>query len=249
MYRKFKETYIDAKNIYFSNENINLLVSEKYYDMFSNRVNAEKKFRKIVKLLIDNNIIDKNKNMIDLGAWIGDNSLIWSQMINGIVYAIDPSSNNINIINTLKKLNNINNIKTIQKPISDKLEKVSIDKGDINHGSFKSSEDGIRTETLDNLYKNKVIDNIGFIHLDVEGFEYKVVKGSQNIISTFRPIIVTESHKNDIDVGPYISKHNYEKYTINEICGASASCRNTVWIPNEIDISNIKNLFKKYLET
>ena len=37
-------------------------------------------------------------NIIDLGAWIGDNAIPWAKNINHIVYAIDPSSQNIEFI-------------------------------------------------------------------------------------------------------------------------------------------------------
>lgn len=230
--------------IYFKHDGINLRVFDTMKDKFASRVNAEKKFRTITRLMMENNIIDINKNIIDLGAWIGDNSLIWSQMIKGQVYAIDPSEHNINIIEALKPINNASNVITIQKPISNKIEFVDIKQGHIHHASFKVSNKGIQTETLDNLYSKNIIDNIGFMHIDVEGFEYKVIEGSQNIISKFKPIIVTESHSTDKDVEPLISSHRYNKYVINEVCGES-SCRNTYWIPVEIKLpDNICSFFK-----
>jgi FkbM family methyltransferase len=238
-----KESFQDKQSeesvvISFINDGIDLKVTNDLKHIFVLRINAEKKFRTITKLLINNGIIDINKNIIDLGAWIGDNTIVWSKMINGTVYAIDPSQENIDIIHTLQKLNNINNIITIKKPISNKIEKVEIVGGDINHATFKSSDNGIDTETLDNLYNNNIINNIGFIHLDVEGFEYKVLEASHQIISTFRPIISTESHEGDEDVEPLIKKYGYKKYLINEICGSNPTCRNIFWIPNEITLPN-----------
>ena len=228
--------------VYFKNDGVSIIVPDNLTERFTHRINAEKKFRQITKKLMNKGIIDINKNIIDLGAWIGDNSLIWAKMIKGDVYAIDPSQNNIDIIHTIQNINNINNIVTIKKPISNKIERVEISEGDINHASFKSSDKGIETETLDNLYNSKKIINIGFIHLDVEGFEYKVLEGSHKIISMFRPIIVTESHENDKDIKPLIHKYGYNVYVINEICG-NPTCRNSLWIPNEItlpkDIINI----------
>lgn len=240
-----KENNIENNHslVYFKNDDVNLIVPNDLTHRFTDRINAEKKFRQITKKLMKKGIIDINKNIIDLGAWIGDNSLVWAKMINGSVYAIDPSPNNIDIIKNIQNINNINNIVTIKKPISNKIESVEVSEGDINHGSFKSSDKGIETETLDNLYNSKKINNIGFIHLDVEGFEYKVLEGSQKIISMFRPIIVTESHEGDKEVNPLITKHGYNVYVIDEVCGANPTCRNSLWIPNEItlpeDIINI----------
>ena len=206
----YKELFKDElSTITFINDGIDLKVTNDLKERFAWGSNKEKKFRIITKLLIDKGIIDMNKNIIDLGSWIGDNSLLWAKMINGTVYAIDPSENNIKIILTMQKLNEIDNIITIQKPISNKIEKVEVSKGHIDHATFKSSDNGIETDTLDNLYEKNIINNIGFIHLDVEGFEYKVLEAAQKIISNFRPIICTESHEGDKNVEPLIKKHNY----------------------------------------
>ena len=59
---------------------------------YGTRVEAEPCFRRIITYLIINNII-KN-NIIDLGAWMGDNAIVWSLMVKDIVYAIDPSPEN-----------------------------------------------------------------------------------------------------------------------------------------------------------
>ena len=58
----------------------------------------EPKKRKIITNLINKNIIDKNKNFIDAGAFIGDTTIPLCLNINGIVYSIDPGDINVNII-------------------------------------------------------------------------------------------------------------------------------------------------------
>ena len=84
------------------------------------RDNHEVLFRRINTFLIQNDII-KN-NIIDLGAWIGDNSIPWAKNIDGIVYAIDPSTDNCDFINKICELNQIKNVKTIQHGISNCCE-------------------------------------------------------------------------------------------------------------------------------
>ena len=58
----------------------------------------EKYFRMINTYLINNNIIPITKNIIDLGAYIGDNTLAWAKNIKGTVYAIDPCNDNLKYI-------------------------------------------------------------------------------------------------------------------------------------------------------
>ncbi len=217
---------------------------------FVNRNSHEVCFRRINTYLIKNNII-KN-NIIDLGAWIGDNSIPWAKNIDGIVYSIDPSINNIKFINDMCIHNDINNIITINKVISDKNELVFTN-GDINHTSFNNKNGNIKLEavSLDYLYNKNIINNIGYIHLDVEGFEYKIINGSIKIINDFNPIISYEQHIDEDDyykLSKYLFELGYNIYIINEILKPGRyDCRNLLAIPKNInlDINEINNYVGK----
>jgi len=232
-------------------------IYSKYNNYYKDRPNKEILFRKIHTYLILNNII-KN-NIIDLGSWIGDNSLPWAKNISGIVYAIDPSVENINYINELCKLNNVTNVVTINKAISDKNEIISTN-DDLFHASFvfdpewnnKSVNDGknkLNAYSLDYLYDTKEIDNIGYIHLDVEGMEYKVILGADNIIKKFKPVITFEQHLNIDDyIGliNHINNYNYTTYKISEdLHHGRDDCTNFISFPKELItpdfINNINN--------
>jgi FkbM family methyltransferase len=185
----------------FTNDNnicINLL-NHSFSNNFKNRDNHEIIFRKINTFLIKSNII-KN-NIIDLGAWIGDNSIPWAKNTTNIVYAIDPSPENINFINEMCELNNIKNIITIQKAISN-INEILSTYDNLHHCSFiyenpelKLNEiNKVDAVSLDYLHNNNIINNIGYIHLDVEGMEYKILEGSEKIIDLYNPIITFEQH-------------------------------------------------------
>lgn len=220
---------------------INLVENHPFSYQFKNRDGHEVIFRKISSFLINNNII-KN-NIIDLGAWIGDNSIPWAKNINSIVYAIDPSPDNCMFIQKMCDSNNITNIKIIQKAISDKNEKLSTD-SDLHHCSFVYGNpqlNGINkvdAVSLDYLYDLKEIDNIGYIHLDVEGMEYRVLVGADKIIGNFRPIIAFEQHLYSDKyqhLSEYISKKKYRVYMIEEVLpGCAPDCRNFISFPEEI---------------
>lgn len=49
----------------------------------------------------------------------------------------------------------------------------------------------VSLNTVDNYFKDS-IEEIGFMKIDVDGYDYKVLKGSQNIINKYRPIIFIE---------------------------------------------------------
>ena len=215
------------------------------------RVGKEKRFREIITHLINKNIIDKKKNIIDLGAWIGDNALPWAKNIEGIVYAIDPGEDNCKFINETAQYNEINNITTICAAISDKEEQLTTNEP-LDHCSFVYNEkcteirdtntvgiNSVLSTSLDILHGKGKIENIGFIHLDVEGMEHKVIKGSSALISKYRPIITYENHleldKHVLDIKSYFIGINYTVRMIDEVLeGCRLDCRNFLAIPNEI---------------
>jgi len=234
---------INMKSCTFTNDNnvSILLLDHPFSETLEYRDNHEVLFRKINTFLITNKII-KN-NIIDLGAWMGDNSLPWAKNIDGIVYAIDPSQENCEYITKMSELNQIENIKIIQTAISHTNELLSTN-DDINHCTFVYGNTGINGNikvdavSLDYLYENKSIENIGYIHLDVEGMEYSVMKGSANLIDECRPIISFEQHL-DIDdyniILSYLTDKQYKIFLIDEILpGCRYDCRNSLAFPNEI---------------
>lgn len=160
-----------------------------------------------------------------------------------IVYAIDPSPDNCDFISKLSILNNITNVKIIQKAISNNSEILTTN-NDLTHCSFVYENIGlngknrVQAVSLDYLYEMGSIDNIGYIHLDVEGMEYKILEGSIKIIEKFRPIISFEQHLEIDDYNIILSFfliHKYKVMLINEILpGCRFDCRNSIAFPDEI---------------
>ena len=235
---------------FFKNDNnckINIIPDHPFSKTFVTRDNHEVIFRRINSYMIKNNII-KN-NIIDLGAWMGDNSIPWAKQIDSTIYAIDPSPNNINFIDNMCKINSINNIKTIQQAVGDINETISTN-GGIDHCSFQKGEQGVNKVecvTLDYLLETNQIENIGYIHLDVESFEFNVIRGATILIEKCRPIITFEQHIELDDylvLSQFVANKNYDVYIINEtLLGCRYDCRNFLAFPREkcIDIDEIND--------
>ena len=122
--------------IFTNDDNAKILLTDHVFsELFRVRDDFEIIFRRINTYLIKNNFI-KN-NIIDLGAWVGDNSIPWAKNINEnrLVYAIDPASINCEFINKTCELNNITNVKVIQSAISNTNELLTTN-DDIHHCSF-----------------------------------------------------------------------------------------------------------------
>jgi FkbM family methyltransferase len=237
----------------FSNDNYVkiYLPDHPFSDKFSTRDNHEVVFRKIHTIMIKNKLI--NGNIIDLGCWVGDNSLPWAKNIDGIVFAIDPSLENCHYIKQLVEINGVNNIKVIQEVVSDEIKVVSTN-DDLSHATFVSNNSGLTkltSTTLDKLFEQNEIFGIDYIHLDVEAMEFQVVKGSEKIITHFQPIITFEQHLNQddyISLSSHLKKRGYLVFLINEVLpGCNPDCRNFIAFPSRISFDKINKDLIEYI--
>lgn len=214
----------------------------------------EPKKRQIISNLINKNIIDKNKNFIDGGSFIGDTTLPMCLNTNGIIYSIDPGDTNTDIIKDLAELNNIKNIKILNYCLGSTCETLYYNKNiySINFNTFSktkgSFEHSIEAISLDELYNKQIIENIDFIHIDVENLENEVLKGSKNLIKMYSPIIIFEGHiksylKGVRECVEILNDLNYVTYKIDEDAGNVDDCKNFISIPQ-----NRLNYFKEHFD-
>ena len=260
---------------HFSNDNgveIKYHMNHRFADLFGSRNEHEVMFRRISTYLINNGHI--LGNIVDLGAWIGDNALPWSKSLHippsavfdtknmakldpyPLVYAIDPSPDNCQFIRDLASLNNIKNIRVIQKAISDKREVLSTNE-DLTHCSFVSDDNSLTKQNqvkawpLDDLYNAGEIADVAYIHLDVEGMENRVVAGAEKLINTYKPIIAFEQHLEQdpfIELSEHIAAKGYTVYLINEVLpGCRPDCRNFIAFPKTRFDSNIVEVLNAHL--
>jgi len=249
--------------IYFENDNMICLerLNSEYYDnenggrffcdILEESSKREPLFRKIHSLLIKGN--DISGNIIDGGSYIGDNSLPWALQIEGIVYCFDPSALNIRYTNMMARNNNIKNIVTFCCALSDKKETLGTNDG-INHCKLSDSigkRFKVQAESIDNFLESKKIENIGYIHLDVEGYEEKAILGASRTIKQYKPVLTFEQHVKTDDYGfisSFLSKIGYDVFVINEILvGNRKDCRNFIAFNKNKDeiinkiINNLEN--------
>lgn len=233
---------------HFSNDNgvaVQYHMNHRFAGLFGSRNEHEVMFRRISTYLINQGHI--RGNIVDLGAWIGDNALPWTKNIgpNSVVYAIDPSPDNCQFIRDIASLNNIQNIRVIEKAISDKRE-VLCTNDHLTHCSFVSDEDSeqkctvrnqVKAWPLDDLYAAGEIADVAYIHLDVEGMENRVVAGATKLINTYKPIIAFEQHLEQdpfIELSAHIAEKGYVVYLINEVLpGCRPDCRNFIAFPSD----------------
>ena len=194
--------------------------------------------RNIIFNLYKDNYLNSNFSIIDIGSWIGDNTLIWAQNLNenAKVFAIEPSKKNINYAKKLAELNNIKNVEWFEEVCSenvgDKLifDNQSTNKADNIKFKISNSNNFILSSSIDYLISNKKNTKIELIHIDVEGFELKVIKGASKIIERDKPTLAFEQHISQEDpnlIFKYIKNFGYRIFMINEVIpGNDLDCRN-----------------------
>lgn len=147
-------------------------------------------------------ILKKNYTVIDAGANIGLTSIFAGKLIgeNGSVYAFEPMPKTYDILCYNIKLNKLKNINAINCGLSDFEGNAKIfDNLHINRGAASlfsdKKENGIvvKINTLDTKVEEYKIPDIDFMKIDIEGSEYPMLKGCQNIFrSNKKPMICLE---------------------------------------------------------
>jgi FkbM family methyltransferase len=149
--------------------------------------------------------VEPGSTIIDIGAFIGTHTLAFSQIVGlkGTVYAFEPQLSAFQLLSSNVKQNAISNVRLFNTALSDIIGSISL--SDFNPaykdnlGSFslktvtKSITDDndkttINLETLDKYE----VEKCDLIKIDVEGMEYKVLKGAEETIHHFHPLVFAE---------------------------------------------------------
>jgi len=233
--------------------NVRSLVSREGRDFvrrcrdFSRRPTSEPLMRKTVYSLIKNGHIDPTKYFIDIGSWIADNTVVWAKLLNaGGVFAVDPSRENLVFGETVAKYNNLTNVTWIKAVCSEKSNvPLKILEGDEGHASFDRMDDNKHSQyisaTLDEVVPISCHKKVSLLHVDVEGFEEKVILGAKSIIYNSKPVIVFEQHisKDHFNriVELLVLEYDYRIFMINEVLqGCSSDCRNFIAFNSSVPI-------------
>ena len=151
--------------------------------------------------------------MLDVGCNIGSWLLPMAQRYQqNKILAFDCQPVTIECVNQTIQLNCLKNVQTECCVVSNCLEQVTYNKINYNWGAnfgayefeppYRGSDfngqstvelDTIATKTIDSLN----LDQVVFIKLDIEGMEYKALKGAVDTIQRCGPFIAFENHKTD----------------------------------------------------
>ena len=151
-------------------------------------------------------ILEKGKGVLDIGAHLGDFGISLAIALKNLnrtdikVYCIEPTYEKCIFMKQLCDINNLgDSIKIINCGINNKkgiysVSKKEKDKWGSNTGGWQwtPSENGTNFTTLDDLWNENIIGDIGFFWLDAQWMEREVLLGGEKLLKSCKPYILME---------------------------------------------------------
>jgi FkbM family methyltransferase len=137
----------------------------------------------------------KTSSALDIGANIGNHTIYFSDYFSS-VYSFEPNPQTFDLLSF--NLKTVDNCFPFNVGLGDAagIFELYENKGNMGASSIKHDYDvgsgrvKIQVKKLDDIEAE--LGNVSFIKLDVEGFEYNVIRGGLSLIRRHRPIIVLE---------------------------------------------------------
>ena len=135
--------------------------------------------------------LSKDKNTIDVGGRNGLYSSFFCEHSKN-VYCFEPVPNLFETITELKE--NYSNFYPINKAVSNQEGVLDffVDTKRFSNSSFVNHVNGTKISVDTIKLDNQDFDNIGFLKVDVEGFELAVLEGAVSLVEAERPTCMVE---------------------------------------------------------
>jgi FkbM family methyltransferase len=177
--------YVPETAVLKVNESMMLLFPKKgdiHTDLFLHK----KREPICTEYLLDSGVIKKDDIVLDIGANIGYYALVESQLVGkgGKVYAVEPVYSNYKLLEKNVELNNLENVSTYQFAFGADNTKAGIFVSNKSNLCAMTKEavggeilcvQNVVVMTVDEFVKDKKPPT--FIRMDVEGYEYEIIKG------------------------------------------------------------------------
>jgi FkbM family methyltransferase len=146
--------------------------------------------------------VSRDSVILDLGANIGLHSIYFANLApDGFVLAVEPSLDTFDLLR--RNVSGKANIAPLNVAISDKGGVLDFFHASDNaYSSLRDTKRSLIAKTtkvpcmtIDDVAEALRLERVDLVKIDVEGFEYNVLKGMKNVISKFRPIIFCEIYQ------------------------------------------------------
>jgi FkbM family methyltransferase len=195
--------YTHNININYS-DNTSYNFKKGYKDLLDFYDVAEKETKKLFT-----DIIQKDWNIIDVGANIGMYSALFGILSDGDKFLIEASNDNMIILKENLEPLEQNGVKFIyvNDAFGDKLEDTmsTIHYLWTGKGSVLQDTKLYKFNTIDNLLKS-YDKKINLIKIDVDGFDYQVLRGAEQTLKNHKPMIMFELMEETLNMAGYNSQ-------------------------------------------
>ncbi len=156
-----------------------------------------------------------NKDIVDVGGFIGDSAIVLRDYTNRKVYSFEPSTENHELMKQTIEMNKASNIVPVKLGLGAKDEQLFLSSqlsGSSLKRDFDKSLKGemINITTLDSYVKEHNL-NVGLIKVDIEGAEQEFLKGAVETIKKQKPtLLLSIYHSMDdyLNIKPFIESLN-----------------------------------------
>ncbi|UOR04062.1 FkbM family methyltransferase [Hymenobacter aerilatus] len=156
----------------------------------------------ITRCFLNNVHLEEHDIMLDIGANIGWYSMLFDRHspASARIYAFEPDPLNYGLLTNNAQRNNARKVICIPQALSDRQENKTLylypDKNRGRHSLLPlhtGEQIEVSTTTVDDFMRDKQLDprRIKFVKIDVEGYEYFVLKGAKTLLPHL-PILHTE---------------------------------------------------------
>lgn len=143
-----------------------------------------------VEIALLKNIIHEGDSVLDIGANIGFYANLLSDFVGekGKIYCFEPDSENFKhlLINTKRK----KNITLFNKAVSDKSDLLKVYKSkllNVDHRTYPVNNydtiEEVESVNIDELIRNKIIEKVDIIKIDIQGYELTAFKGMRQLLN------------------------------------------------------------------
>lgn len=158
----------------------------------------------------------KEKDILDVGGFIGDSILVLKPLTNRRIISFEAVTKNYELMKSTVEMNHLDNVILEKMALGSK--KCTIDIEIAGSCSAVSANDAVKVEgiesvpmnTLDSYVEGSDI-NVGLIKVDIEGAEQDFLKGARKTIETFKPVLLLSIYHNADDffnIKPMIENWN-----------------------------------------
>jgi FkbM family methyltransferase len=199
-------------------------------------------------------VIRPGMTFVDAGANMGLYTLFAARKIgeHGKVVAIEPSTRECARLLKNVQINSLSNVRLIRNAVSDSCFEVDLlvaeDEwsGHNTLGAFAydtplAAKESVCTKRLDDIVLQERLSRVDLIKLDIEGAEFRALKGAVGILDRFRPLLLLEladralRHQGcgSAEIWDFLHEKDYRIFAFDQATGLPAPAQQKPYYDSE----------------